>query len=168
MGTAAIRHAQGDHPRDVAIYVGSPPIIHPPFSYLLTFNIEGLTIDTTWVHRDPDARRRPPSRPGEIVFKSRRRCEAFLTTGSTSTCPWTFEGQLHNYVEGRALSGHAAVRRRDLGLFRRDPSRSATSTSTKSLLPRYAGAAHPLPDDPDIVVLRINCSGSTKDAPWKW
>ena len=50
------------------------------------------------------------------------KCEAFITTGGTSTVPWTFEGKLQTYVEKTVrYPGHCATFNafRDLGMFGR-------------------------------------------------
>jgi lysine 6-dehydrogenase len=171
MGNTLAVHAMRvmSHPRDVAIYVGGLPLHpRPPFSYLLTFNIEGLTneYDLESIVIQEGVRTALPafSAREEIAFPEPvGRCEAFLTTGGTSTCPWTFEGQLDSYVEKTVrYPGHAAAfgAFRDLGLFRRDPLRIGDA----DIEPRafYHALLEPLisyPDDPDIVVLRVICTG---------
>jgi lysine 6-dehydrogenase len=171
MGNTLAVHAMRkmSRPRDVAIYVGGLPLHpRPPFNYLLTFNIEGLTneYDLESIVIQDGVRAALPAFSAweEIVFQEPvGRCEAFLTTGGTSTCPWTFEGQLNSYVEKTVrYPGHAAAfgAFRDLGLFRRDPVR----VGDVDVEPRafYHAMLEPLihyPDDPDIVVLRVICTG---------
>ncbi len=161
---------QMSHPRDVSIYVGGLPLNpRPPFNYLLTFNIEGLTNEydlESIVIRD-GRRTAVPAFEGweEISFPEPiGQCEAFLTTGGTSTCPWTFDGVLNSYTEKTVrYPGHKAAFSafRDLGLFGRAP----VNVAGVDVTPRdfYHTLLEPLinfPDDPDGVVLRVICSGS--------
>jgi lysine 6-dehydrogenase len=156
-------------PAEVRIWVGGLALEpRPPFEFLLTFNVEGLTneYDEMAVVIQDGKRVELPAFEGleEIEFPEPvGRCEAFLTTGGTSTCPWTLEGQLQTYVEKTVrYPGHAATFRafRDLGLFGRQP----VQVGQVAVVPRdlYHGLLRPLidfPDDRDVVVLRVACRG---------
>jgi lysine 6-dehydrogenase len=160
---------QMSDPEDVRIYVGGLPLEpRPPFDYLLTFNIEGLTneYDLESIVLQDGRRVALPAFDGleEISFPAPvGRCEAFLTTGGTSTCPWTFEGKLRSYVEKTVrYPGHMAAFRafRDLGLFDRKP----LQVSGVTVAPRdvYHALLEPrinFPDDRDVIVLRVICRG---------
>ena len=171
MGNTLAVHAMGQmsHPRDVTIYVGGLPLHpKPPFDYLLTFNIEGLTneYDLESIVIWEGQRTAAPAFEmwEEMTFPEPvGRCEAFLTTGGTSTCPWTFEGKLNSYVEKTVrYSGHQAAFRafRDLGLFGRDPVRVGdVEVAPRDLYHTLLEPRINYPDDPDIVVLRVICRG---------
>ncbi len=171
LGNTLAVHAmqQMSDPQDVSIYVGGVPLHpRPPFDYLLTFNIEGLTneYDLESIVLQDGQRTALPAFSGlePIAFPEPvGDCEAFLTTGGTSTCPWTFEGKLRSYVEKTVrYPGHMAAFRafRDLGLFERTPVRVGST----EVIPRdlYHALLEPrinYPDDPDVVVLRVVCRG---------
>ena len=168
--TLAVRAMQlMSEPEEVYIWVGGLPLKpRPPFDYLLTFNIEGLTneYDEMSIVLQDGQRTSLPAFGGleEIEFRPPvGKCEAFLTTGGTSTCPWTFEGKLRTYVEKTVrYPGHATAFRafRDLGLFGRDP----VPFGNQIAVPRdfYHALLRPrieFPEDPDVVVLRVICRG---------
>lgn len=161
---------QMSDPKDVSIYVGGLPLQpRAPFDYLLTFNIEGLTneYDLESVVLRDGRRVALPAFEGleSLSFPAPvGQCEAFLTTGGTSTCPWSFEGKLRSYVEKTVrYPGHMAAFRafRDLGLFDRDP----LAVGDVRVRPRdlYHALLEPrinFPADQDIVVLRVICRGT--------
>lgn len=161
---------QMSDPRDVNIYVGGLPLEpRPPFDYLLSFNIEGLTneYDLESIVLQDGKRVGLPAFDGweEITFPEPvGRCEAFLTTGGTSTCPWTFEGVLNRYVEKTVrYPGHMAAFKafRDLGLFDRKPVRVGDVEVTPRDL--YHVLLEPrinFPEDRDVIVLRVICRGT--------
>jgi lysine 6-dehydrogenase len=163
---------QMDDPKDVRIWVGGlAQEPRPPFDFLLTFNVEGLTneYDEMSMVLQDGVRIALRAFEGleEIDFPAPvGHCEAFLTTGGTSTCPWTFEGKLRTYVEKTVrYPGHMQVFRafRDLGLFGRQPIR----VGSDPVVPRdlYHTLLQPLidfPDDRDIVVLRVQCEGQNE------
>jgi lysine 6-dehydrogenase len=174
MGNTLAVHAmtQMDDPKDVRIWVGGlAQEPRPPFDFLLTFNVEGLTneYDEMSMVLQDGVRIALRAFEGleEIDFPAPvGHCEAFLTTGGTSTCPWTFEGKLRTYVEKTVrYPGHMQVFRafRDLGLFGRQPIR----VGSDPVVPRdlYHTLLQPLidfPDDRDIVVLRVQCEGQNE------
>jgi lysine 6-dehydrogenase len=171
MGNTLAVYAMGrmDRPQDVRIWVGGlAQEPRPPFGFLLSFNIEGLTneYDEMSMVLEDSKRVALPAFEGieEIEFPPPvGRCEAFLTTGGTSTCPWTFEGKLRTYVEKTVrYPGHAATFRafRDLGLFGRQTVRAGDL----AVVPRdvYHALLQPrieFPEDRDLVVLRVQCDG---------
>ena len=171
MGNTLAVYAMGQmsDPQEVRIWVGGlAQEPRPPFDFLLTFNVEGLTneYDEMSIVLQDGERVVLPAFEGleEIDFPPPvGRCEAFLTTGGTSTCPWTFEGKLRTYVEKTVrYPGHRATFRafRDLGLFVRQPLR----VGEVAIVPRdlYHALLKPridFPDDRDLVVLRVQCDG---------
>jgi lysine 6-dehydrogenase len=171
MGNTLAVHAMGQmsDPREVRIWVGGlAQQPRPPFDFLLTFNVEGLTneYDEMSIVIQDGARVTLPAFEGleEIEFPPPAgRCEAFLTTGGTSTCPWTFEGKLRTYIEKTVrYPGHMTAFRafRNLGLFGRQP----VQVGEAAVAPRdlYHALLQPridFPGDRDLVVLRVQCDG---------
>jgi lysine 6-dehydrogenase len=160
---------QMDEPAHVRIWVGGlAQNPRPPFDFLLSFHIEGLTNEydeKSIVLQDGEIRALDAfDGCEEIDFPEPvGRCEAFLTTGGTSTCPWTFEGKLQTYVEKTVrYPGHMQAFRafRDLGLFGREP----IDVGGDSVVPRdfYHELLTPhieFPEDKDVIVLRVECQG---------
>ncbi|RMD99628.1 MAG: saccharopine dehydrogenase, partial [Calditrichaeota bacterium] len=91
------------------------------------------------------------------------RCEAFMTVGGTSTCPWTFAGTLEEYWEKTVrYRGHYQIMKAilDLGLLDETP----VMVDGKEIIPRKVFHAVVGPrlqtDDPrDIVALRVVVTG---------
>jgi lysine 6-dehydrogenase len=147
---------------------GLPQNPRPPFDYLLTFNIAGLTNE----YAEPPVFLRdgkPTLVPTmdeleEIEFPPPvGRLEAFTTGGGVSTMPWTFEGQLKT-LQNKTVRypGHFAQLRAffDLGLWRTDP----VQVGDQEVVPRdlFHALFEPLvtyPDDRDVVVIRIRATG---------
>jgi lysine 6-dehydrogenase len=171
MGNTLAVYAMGEmsDPEEVRIWVGGlAQEPRPPFDFLLTFNVEGLTneYDEISIVLQDGARVALPAFEGleEIEFPPPvGRCEAFLTTGGTSTCPWTFEGRLQTYVEKTVrYPGHMATFRafRDLGLFGRQPVRAgAAAVAPRDLYHALLQSRIDYPEDRDLVVLRVRCDG---------
>jgi lysine 6-dehydrogenase len=173
MGNTLAVYAMGlmERPQHVRVFVGGlPRHPRPPFDYLLTFNIAGLSNEY--------AGKAVYLRNGEIVevpvFTELEmldfpppvgRCEAFVTSGGTSTCPWTFKGKLLTYEEKTVrYPGHCAAFKAfaDLGLLAEAP----IQIGEVSVVPRevFHTLLEPkiaFPQDEDIVVLRVVCSGET-------
>lgn len=173
MGNTLAVYAMGlmARPQHVRVFVGGlPRHPRPPFDYLLTFNIAGLSNEY--------AGKAVYLRNGEIVevpvFTELEmldfpppvgRCEAFVTSGGTSTCPWTFKGKLLTYEEKTVrYPGHCAAFKAfaDLGLLAEAP----IQVGEVSVVPRevFHTLLEPkiaFPQDEDIVVLRVVCSGET-------
>lgn len=132
LGTSLCAYAISlfDEPRDVIMYDGGIPLEpQPPWNYILTFNIGGLTNEyfgTTVFLRD--------GKPLEVsCFEEYERVqfpapigelEAFTTAGGTSTMPWTYAGKLRR-LENKTVRwpGHYAQWKafNDAGLLRLDP-----------------------------------------------
>jgi len=159
--------------RHVRIYVGGlPHTPRPPFDYLLTFHIGGLSNE----YADSATYLRQGGIVQVPVFTEREElefpapvgvCEAFVTSGGTSTCPWTFQDRLLTYEEKTVrYPGHCVAFKAfsDLGLL----SLEAVEVEGKSIVPRdvFHTLLEPLityPEDADIVVLRVLCSGNPED-----
>lgn len=121
--------AWGATPREVRLWDGGLPQNPPePWGYQVSFHINGLTNEydgkalvlrdgkIAWVDTLTELE--------EIEFDGIGKLEAFVTSGGTSTAPYTFEGQLQVY-ENKTLRypGHYTQFRafKDLGLFNEEP-----------------------------------------------
>ena len=166
-----------DHTDELVLYDGGLPIRPvPPWNYLLTFNVDGLTTEyhgtTTWrvdgklvevecldPAEDELVELEPPF--GTL--------EAFAaSTGSTT--PWTL-GERVRTLKAKVLRypGHAAQFRafRELGLFREEP----IDVDGKQVIPRdlFHSLLEPLiragSEDRDVVVARVVARGEKGGRP---
>lgn len=159
----------GVHCKEVQIRCGGlPQKPKPPLFYKLVFNIEGLTKEYTGkanVLRDGKITQIDVlTELEEIEFPEPvGHCEAFITSGGTSTCPWTFEGKLEKYeYKTVRYPGHYEKIKAmaDLGLLSTEPIKIGNAEVVprevfhKVVAPRIA-----FPKDRDLVVLRVSCIG---------
>ena len=134
MGTSLTAYAISllDETDEVTFWDGGNPLHpEPPFNYILTFNIAGLTNEYYGVaHFLRDGKRvEVPTfleDDYEIVdFPAPiGRMEAFVAGGGTSTMPWTFEGKLKTlWNKTLRWPGHFAAWKAymDAGLLETDP-----------------------------------------------
>lgn len=171
MGTTLMVYAMSilDEPEEVFMWDGGlPQNPCPPFDYLLTFNIAGLTNE--YAEAPVFLRNGKPTlvptmdELEEIEFPPPvGSLEAFTTGGGISTMPWTFEGQLKT-LQNKTVRypGHFAQLRAyfDLGLWRTDSVR----VGNQGVIPRdlFHALFEPLvthPEDKDVVVIRIRATG---------
>jgi len=173
MGNTLSVYAMGlmARPQHVRIFVGGLPVHpRPPFDYLLTFNIAGLTNEyagkATYLRAAEIVEVPALSELEAIDFPPPvGRCEAFVTSGGTSTCPWTFKDKLLTYEEKTVrYPGHCVAFKAfaDLGLLSEVP----LQVGEESVVPRqvFHALLEPkiaFPEDEDVVVLRVLCSGET-------
>jgi lysine 6-dehydrogenase len=171
MGTTLMVYAMGllDEPEEVFMWDGGlPQDPRPPFDYLLTFNIAGLTNE----YAEPPVFLRdgkPTLVPTmdeleEIEFPSPvGLLEAFTTGGGVSTLPWTFAGKLKT-LQNKTVRypGHFAQLRAfyDLGLWRTDP----IQVGDQKVVPRdlFHALFEPmvtLSGERDVVVIRVRATG---------
>ena len=159
-----------DEPYDIIMYDGGiPRYPAPPWNYILTFNIIGLTNEyfgTTLFLRDWKQQEMPCFDEYELVdFPAPiGQLEAFTTAGGTSTMPWTFEGKLRtlqnktlrwpgHYVQWKAFN--------DAGLIGLEP----VEVDGQPVVPRHL--LHALlepkllarPDEQDMVIVRVIALG---------
>ncbi len=177
MGSTLMVYAMSmlDEPEEVFMWDGGlPQNPRPPFDYLLTFNIAGLTNE----YAEPPVflrRGRPTLVPTmdeleEIEFPSPvGRLDAFTTGGGVSTMPWTFEGKLKT-LQNKTVRypGHFAQLRAyyDLGLWRTDSVR----VGDQDVIPRdlFHALFEPMvtyPGEKDMVVIRIRATGRKNGLP---
>jgi lysine 6-dehydrogenase len=180
MGTSLTVYAMSllDETDEVMMWDGGNPLHpKPPFNYILTFNIAGLTNEYFGVaHFIRDGRRVevPTFLPedyetvdfgGEIGTM-----EAFVAGGGTSTMPWTLEGQLKTlWNKTLRWPGHFAEWRAYTlaGLLDEAP----IEVHGHSVVPREV--LHALlepriraqPGEPDLVIVRVLAKGRRDGRP---
>ncbi|MCB0825864.1 MAG: saccharopine dehydrogenase NADP-binding domain-containing protein [Armatimonadetes bacterium] len=112
----------------VKLYCGVlPQNPKPPFNYKLTFNMEGLVTEYDYeavVLRDGEIHMVPTlTEVEDLHIDQLGDMEAFVTSGGTSTAPYTLQGKVTNY-EYKTIRhpGHAEKMRlyKDFGLWRED------------------------------------------------
>lgn len=171
MGTSLMVYAMEllDEPFDVYMWDGGiPQHPRPPFDYLLTFNIEGLTNEYAepaiflrdWQITEVE----PISEPELVEFPEPiGTLEAFVAGGGTDTMPWTYEGKLRT-LQNLTLRypGHYAQLRAfyDLGLWDLEPHQ----IGDKRIVPRevFHALFEPkvtFPLDKDMVIIRVKAVG---------
>ncbi len=177
MGTTLIVYAMSllDEAEEVFMWDGGlPQEPRPPFNYLLTFHIAGLTneyAESPVFLRDGRRTVVPTmTELEEVEFPPPLgRLEAFVTGGGVSTMPWTFEGRLKT-LQNKTLRypGHFDQLRAfyDLGLWRTDP----VPVKGQAVVPRdlFHALFEPLvtfPGDRDVCVIRIRATGRKEGRP---
>jgi lysine 6-dehydrogenase len=161
---------------------GNPQHPRPPFNYLLTFHIAGLTNEYAepaiflrdWkiTHVEPMTEvetvefLQPRSRSGGEPIGT---LEAFVAGGGTDTMPWTFEGRLRT-LQNLTLRypGHYAQLRAfyDLGLW--DMDSIQVGDAHTRVVPRdvFHALFEPqvtYPEDKDLVIVRVKALGRKDD-----
>jgi lysine 6-dehydrogenase len=157
-----------DKPRDVIMYDGGIPAEpKPPWNYILTFNIEGLTNEyfgTTIFIRDGQPVEMPCFREEEYELvdfgEGIGTLEAFTTAGGTSTMPWTWAGKLRT-LQNKTIRwpGHFAQWKAfsDAGLLELVP----VEVDGQMVVPRHLLHAvlgpqiYAQPGEKDLVIVRI-------------
>lgn len=171
MGTSLIVYAIEllDEATDVYMWDGGlPQNPRPPFNYLLTFHIAGLTneyAEPAVFIRDGRVMEVEPMTELESVEFPQPigALEAFVTGGGLDTMPWTFEGRLRT-LQNKTLRypGHFAQLRAfyDLGLWDLTP----IPVGDVEVVPRdvFHALFEPqvtFPGDEDVVIVRIKALG---------
>lgn len=171
MGTTLMVHAmrQLDEPEEVFMWDGGlPQEPRPPFHYLATFHLGGLTnefAEPALFLRDGKPTLVPPlEEMEEVEFPPPiGRVEAFTSSGGVSTMPWTFEGKLKT-IQNKTIRypGHLAQLRAfyDLGLWDTEP----IEVNGRPVIPRdvfhVLFAPHvTFPGDHDVCAIRIRANG---------
>ncbi|RJP72269.1 MAG: hypothetical protein C4532_06320 [Candidatus Abyssobacteria bacterium SURF_17] len=174
MGTSLIMYAMSllDKTDDIFMWDGgNDQNPRPPFKYILTFNIAGLTneyygaarflrnyklVDVPTFREEDYEIVEFPEPIGKL--------EAFVTSGGTSTAPYTFEGKVRTY-ENKTLRhiGHFAQWKTllDVGFLEEEPvSVGGTKVSPRDLLhaliePKIRATEN----DRDFVIIRVKATG---------
>ncbi len=140
--------------------------------YRIVFSIEGLTNEYTGMCveiRDGAITEVPAfSECESILFPEPvGQCEAFLTSGGTSTGPYSFHGKVQSYgYKTVRYPGHFDKIRAmiDLGFLNTEPIR----VKNIQVIPRdvfhvLANARLAYPDEKDLVILRVTSTGFSRD-----
>jgi lysine 6-dehydrogenase len=177
MGTTLMVHAMDllDEPEEVLMWDGGlPQNPRPPFQYLATFNMAGLTNEfaepAVFLRQGQPTKVPPLEELEEVEFPSPvGRVEAFTTSGGVSTMPWTFAGKLKTIQNKTIRYPGSFVQLRafyDLGLWRTDP----VAVGDQEVVPRHIFHTlfEPLvtfPGDPDVCAIRIRATGRKGGLP---
>lgn len=160
---------QLDEAVDVFMWDGGiPQSPRPPFNYLLTFHIAGLTneyAEPAIFLRDGQITEVEPMTELETVEfpPPIGTLEAFVAGGGTDTMPWTYEGKLRT-LQNLTLRhpGHFAQLRAfyDLGLWELEP----VQVGEDEVVPRdvFHALFEPkvtFPEDKDLVIVRVKATG---------
>jgi len=158
-----------DLPKELYIYDGGlPQNPRPPFNYLLTFHFDGLANEYSG--------KAVFLRGGEIVevpcFEELEfvdfppplgRLEAFITSGGTSTCPWTFKDRVKVFQNKtlRYPGSHAQLKTmHDLGLFSDEDVRiDGRRIVPRRVLQAFFEPKIRLPNEKDVAIIRAKCVG---------
>ena len=180
MGTSLTVYAMSllDETDEVMMWDGGNPLHpKPPFNYILTFNIAGLTNEYFGVaHFIRDGRRVevPTFLPEDYETVDFGReigtMEAFVAGGGTSTMPWTLQGRLKTlWNKTLRWPGHFAEWRAYTlaGLLDEEP----IEVHGQSVIPREV--LHALlepriraqPGEPDLVIVRVLAKGRKDGHP---
>lgn len=158
-----------DEAVDVLMWDGGiPRHPRPPFNYLLTFNIAGLTNEYAepaifirdWKVTEVDTMTELetvefPEPIGTL--------EAFVAGGGTDTMPWTFEGKVRT-LQNKTLRhpGHFAQLRAfyDLGLWDLTPIKVGNvEVKPRDVFHALFEPKVTFPEDEDIVIVRVKATG---------
>src|SRR5439155_23354530 len=145
----------------------------PPVGYRIVFAIDGLTNEYTGsaiVLRDGKIAEVPTLEEVEsLEFPPPvGLCEAFTTSGGTSTCPKTFAGHLDSFdYKTVRYPGHVEKIRalRDLGLLSEEPvevrgaAGAPVAVAPRALVHAVMGPRLTFPGEKDLVVVRVTCRG---------
>jgi len=171
MGTSLMVRAVELLDEAVDVYMwdgGIPQKPRPPFDYLLTFNIAGLTNEYAepavflrdWKVTEVES----ITELETIQFPEPiGTLEAFVAGGGTDTMPWTFEGRLRT-LQNKTLryQGHFAQLRAfyDLGLWDLKPIRvGGVEVVPRDVFHALFEPKVTFPSDKDIVIVRVKAVG---------
>lgn len=170
MGNTLAVHGMNQFDRSIRARIfcgGLPQQPKPPLGYKLVFSIEGLTNEYTGdaIILKNGQRMSEPAFTGKesIDVAGLGQLDAFYTSGGTSTCPWTLEGKIPDY-EYKTLRypGHYDQLKPliDLGFLDTTPIRVGDiEVAPRQLAHRLLSKWIDFPDDPDLVVLRVDVTG---------
>lgn len=153
---------------------GLPQHPKPPFNYLLTFHIAGLTNEyaepAIFIRDGRITQVEPMSELETVEFPEPiGTLEAFVTGGGTDSMPWTYAGKLRT-LQNKTLRflGHFAQLRAyyDLGLWGLEP----INVKGQQIIPRdvFHALFEPkvvMPEEKDMVVVRVKAEGIKDKRP---
>lgn len=140
----------------------------PPLGYKLVFSVRGLTNEyfgKAWILRD--GKRVSVDTFSELENLSFPSpigdCEAFVTSGGSSTCPWSFEGKVKNYdYKTVRYPGHYDKMKLflDMGFLEEEPLQvGEVKVAPREVFHELAQQKLQFPEDKDLVVLRAEIIG---------
>lgn len=174
MGTSLVVYAMSflDKPEKVYMWDGGiPQNPVPPFNYILTFNIAGLTNEyygTAKFLKDYKVVEVPTFREEDYELVSFPEpigeLEAFVTSGGTSTAPWTFEGKIKTFINKTLRhKGHFVQWKTlmDFGFLEEEPIEiRGVKISPREVLHALAEPKLKAKEkDKDIVIVRVKVLG---------
>lgn len=177
MGTSLMVYAMQllDEAEHVYMWDGGlPQHPKPPFNYLLTFHIAGLTNEyaepAIFIRDGLITQVEPMSELETVEFPEPiGTLEAFVTGGGTDSMPWTYAGKLRT-LQNKTLRfpGHFAQLRAyyDLGLWGLEP----INVKGQQIIPRdvFHALFEPkvvMPEEKDMVVVRVKAEGIKDQRP---
>lgn len=141
---------------------GLPQNPKPPLNYKLVFNVEGLVAE--YSHRADLIRDSKVtqvetlSELEKIHIDEMGEMEAFVTSGGSSTAPFTFEGKLKTYeYKTIRYPGHCAYMRmfRDYGFWDDSPVKTRSGEAVPlHIFHKLMGEALRDPTDKDLIIVR--------------
>ena len=177
MGTSLMVYAMQllDEAEHVYMWDGGlPQHPKPPFNYLLTFHIAGLTNEyaepAIFIRDGRITQVEPMSELETVEFPEPiGTLEAFVTGGGTDSMPWTYARKLRT-LQNKTLRfpGHFAQLRAyyDLGLWGLEP----INVKGQQIIPRdvFHALFEPkvvMPEEKDMVVVRVKAEGIKDQRP---
>lgn len=158
----------------IKIYVGGlPQKQNSPLGYRLNFSAEGLINEylgkANILRNGSIVQIDALSEVEPIYIPETGVCEAFITSGGTSTAPWSFKGKVKNYLEKTIrYCGHLRDIRllKELGLLDEAPlmienQKMAPRKFLETLLEKKIGIASNL-DRRDIVIFILEADGKIR------
>ncbi len=155
---------------------GLPQDPKPPLFYKIVFNVAGLTNeyfgDAFFLRDGRVTKVKTFSELEDIEFDAPvGRCEAFVTSGGTSTCPWTFEGKVREYdYKTVRYRGHYERFKvmHDLGLLDLEPvTVGGTRVIPREVFHTVVSPRLQFPEDKDLAVMRVTVTGKKDGHPMK-
>ncbi|OGR88398.1 MAG: hypothetical protein A3A86_03635 [Elusimicrobia bacterium RIFCSPLOWO2_01_FULL_60_11] len=174
---AAAGIARLERATDVHMYCGGLPIEpKPPLGYKAVFNLEGVLgnyFGSAYVLKDGKVQLVPSFSGLEKIYFGEQlgMLEAVVTGGATSTCPWTYRGNILNYdYKTLRYPGHyeKIQAMKDLGLLETE----SVDFDGKKISPRkfFVHLAEPklkFEGDRDLLVMRVVVQGFKDGRPSK-
>ncbi len=177
MGTALCVFAMSllDKVQDVTMWDGGlPQNPRPPFNYLLTFNIAGLTNEyaepAVFLREGKLCVVEPMTELETVAFPEPiGNLEAFVAGGGTDSMPWTYQGKLRT-LQNLTLRypGHLAQLRAfyDLGLWDQTPiDVGGTEIVPREVFHALFETKVTFPADKDLVIVRVRALGEKAGRP---
>jgi lysine 6-dehydrogenase len=177
MGTSLVAYAieQLDEAQDVYMWDGGlPQKPRPPFNYLLTFHVAGLTNEydepAVFLRDGKVTLVEQMTELEEVEFPAPiGKLEAFVTGGGTDTMPWYYEGKLRT-LQNLTLRypGHFTQLRAfyDLGLWDQEPvNAEGIMVSPRSVFHALYEPKVVHPEDKDLIIIRVKVLGKKGGQP---